>query len=360
MTWTGQAMKRHPKSRRVRTDFVIHLCHKLIHGAEKAKAVPKRPAKPPPPEPTVNAYKPKVDPAIEEDFMDNLLSGLDTVARAPAPAARTSRKRKQSLDSDDLNSYRDYGGFHGSDASSDGGAYTDDIAPFSPAKRAKTARGRAGPVRPAFKAESSSPPPVASRDEDDYTTGDFDFGGIDDEALANFQIDPAKVKLEEEDIDMGDFSLDGPKPKPKPKPAPAPVPAPAVTLRDSKPIIAAATTATKKPDSAQSWLNVHASLPIAETDSLESNRSGATGSTDAKTFEDDGSFRFYWLDYYEADGNVHFIGKCVDRAAKGATSKWLSCCVTVKGLERNLFVLPRETNLESEYIVSIFRPCDWY
>jgi DNA polymerase alpha subunit A len=56
-----------------------------------------------------------------------------------------------------------------------------------------------------------------------------------------------------------------------------------------------------------------------------------------KAFEEDGSLRFYWLDYVENNGAVNLFGKVFDKETK----KYVSCCVTVNGIERNLFILPR-------------------
>ncbi|KAH7105955.1 DNA polymerase family B-domain-containing protein [Auriculariales sp. MPI-PUGE-AT-0066] len=297
---------------------------------EKAKAVPKRAAKPAPPEPTISAYKPKADPTEEADFMESLLSGLETSARQPAPkpATRVSRKRKQSADADDFTSYRDYSGFPSSDAASDGG-YTDDAAPFSPAKRAKTARSRAPQAR---SRAIDVPPPEAETEAPDYTNdvpdylddgatggGDLDTMDFDDEMLANFDI--SAVKKEEEDVRMDDLVPTRPTPK-------------------SRPI--------KSEGGPPAWLNIHASIPLAETDSLGTGLANDSATTDIKAFEDDGSFRFYWLDQHEADGNIHLIGKCINKAAKNPNARWISCCVTVKGLQRNLYVLKRETSLSED------------
>ena len=60
--------------------------------------------------------------------------------------------------------------------------------------------------------------------------------------------------------------------------------------------------------------------------------------------EPDGSLRFFWLDYLELDGSIYFTGKLRDKV----TGAWLSCCVTVEGLQRNLFALPREKIVEQD------------
>ena len=49
------------------------------------------------------------------------------------------------------------------------------------------------------------------------------------------------------------------------------------------------------------------------------------------------TLRMYWLDYLETNGVVHLIGKALDKLS----GKYISCCVSIHGIERNLFVLPR-------------------
>jgi len=60
--------------------------------------------------------------------------------------------------------------------------------------------------------------------------------------------------------------------------------------------------------------------------------------------EEDGSFKMYWLDAFEdaqaAPGTVFLIGRVKPKESQG-TSKFVSCCVTVKNVPRNLFFLPR-------------------
>jgi DNA polymerase alpha subunit A len=75
-----------------------------------------------------------------------------------------------------------------------------------------------------------------------------------------------------------------------------------------------------------SWLSVY--------DSLTSSSAHASTTS---TLESDGSFRFFWLDHLEHEGVLYFIGKTLDRG----TNAYVSCCVTVENLQRNLFVLPR-------------------
>ena len=107
----------------------------------------------------------------------------------------------------------------------------------------------------------------------------------------------------------------------------------------------------KKLDENPSWLSVYDSLTVATDKSF-----GPAASTSAATrtpapsntsvLEEDGSLRFYWLDYLEHEGKLYFIGKTQDKKTK----TWVSICVTVENLERNLFVLPRERQMdEDEY-----------
>jgi DNA polymerase alpha subunit A len=53
--------------------------------------------------------------------------------------------------------------------------------------------------------------------------------------------------------------------------------------------------------------------------------------------EEDGSLRIFWLDHMEQDGVIHLVGKVVDRAS----GKFVSACLSVQGIKRNLFVKPR-------------------
>ena len=103
----------------------------------------------------------------------------------------------------------------------------------------------------------------------------------------------------------------------------------------------------KKIDAAPTWLSVYDSLSVATDDTLgplSSNAARTANSSNHSVLEEDGSLRFFWLDYLEHDGRLYFIGKAQDKQ----TSAWLSCCVVVENLKRNLFVLPRERRVEED------------
>lgn len=108
--------------------------------------------------------------------------------------------------------------------------------------------------------------------------------------------------------------------------------------------------ATKKgePDVKPAWLSVYDSLAVETEDTLgplaKGNTTKTSTSSNISALEPDGSLRFFWLDYLELDGKLYFIGKLKDKVSGG----WISCCVTVEGMERNLFVLPREKRVEMD------------
>jgi len=70
-----------------------------------------------------------------------------------------------------------------------------------------------------------------------------------------------------------------------------------------------------------------------------------TGGKDGVPALEDGALHLYWLDAFEdpynAPGTVYLFGKVRSDDATGFSS----CAVVLKGLERNVFVLPRERHL---------------
>ncbi|RUS21275.1 DNA polymerase family B-domain-containing protein [Endogone sp. FLAS-F59071] len=73
---------------------------------------------------------------------------------------------------------------------------------------------------------------------------------------------------------------------------------------------------------------------------------GIGAAAEMKVLEEDGSLRIWWLDAYERQGVVYMFGKVFDRVTKA----YVSCCVTINGIERNLFVLPRAKKMEKDNI----------
>lgn len=94
------------------------------------------------------------------------------------------------------------------------------------------------------------------------------------------------------------------------------------------------------------WLSVYDSLSVNKDDTLGPLKSAAASvnTSNISALEPDGSLRFFWLDYLEHEGKLYFIGKLKDKAS----GSWVSCCVTVENLERNLFVLPRERKIDED------------
>jgi len=115
------------------------------------------------------------------------------------------------------------------------------------------------------------------------------------------------------------------------------------TISDKK---SAATKQTKtEEDVKPAWLSVYDNLNI-ESKEIPGATSSLTSSNlaDISAMEEDGSFRFFWLDYLELEGKIYFIGKLRDK--KSGT--WISCCVTVENMQRNLFCLPRGKRVEQD------------
>lgn len=280
-----------------------------------------KPVPPPPVAATFNDYRPKPKVADEEDFMASLLGNLDNVA--PDTYTR-SRKRKPreaspppvSSDDDRFTSYRRNGDPY-ADTSSDGPL--DDLSEphsdtFDVSSPFKKPRVESVGVTPAvqklhkFKMDVGSDDFAPYNDSfDDINMDDF---AADDEEL-KAELGAKALKMEVEDVKLSEIG--------------------ATAKLDNRSIPA-------KKEEAPSWLNVHAALTVTSDDTLGTSSPSTVKTSNISALEDDDSLRFFWLDYLEQDGKVFFIGKLKDKAS----GSWVSCCVTVENLERNLFVLPRE------------------
>lgn len=71
------------------------------------------------------------------------------------------------------------------------------------------------------------------------------------------------------------------------------------------------------------------------------------------------TLRMFWLDYYERESrtgdikstDLYLIGKVWDReGGNDKRGQWVSCCLEVRGLQRNLFVCPRQTSFGKSWL----------
>ncbi|KAF7356957.1 DNA polymerase [Mycena venus] len=95
----------------------------------------------------------------------------------------------------------------------------------------------------------------------------------------------------------------------------------------------------KDEDAPPAWLSVYDSLTVSAPEDVLGpiSSSSSTQSTTVSALEPDGSLRFFWLEYLENEGRLYFVGKLKDKV----TNAWVSCCITVENMQRNVFVLPR-------------------
>ncbi|KAF5385769.1 hypothetical protein D9615_002206 [Tricholomella constricta] len=294
--------------------------------ADTQKAKPRRRAPSPSAAPSISAYRPKVSAEEENDFMNSLLGAMDTATTsASAITSKVSRKRKPSPE-DDFTDHSSPTSYNPRsyrrrpspvDTSSDGPL--DDGMPeppsddfyMSPKKKVRIASS--GATTPAITRLAQLEVNSDYDPSSDMSFDDLDmdaFMDVDDE---DFETKPS-VKVEPREVKLGRQPKAGP----------------SVDL-DCKP----------------SWLSVYDALTVAEPDTLGPlNSTSASSSSPNKVsvLEPDGSLRFFWLDYLEQEGKLYFVGKLKDKVS-GA---WLSCCVTIEGIQRNLFVLPREKRVEAD------------
>jgi hypothetical protein len=102
---------------------------------------------------------------------------------------------------------------------------------------------------------------------------------------------------------------------------------------------------------------IHRTAKVDNTEEwMTSNMDEMTGVDDADVahvqegspIRTDGSMLMYWLDAYEdswnSPGDIYLFGRALLPDGKSTTS----CCVKVNGVERNVFVLPREYSRDDE------------
>ncbi|KAG0046869.1 DNA-directed DNA polymerase alpha catalytic subunit pol1 [Gryganskiella cystojenkinii] len=96
-------------------------------------------------------------------------------------------------------------------------------------------------------------------------------------------------------------------------------------------------------DDNQNWMTVDDNLnqTYAET---KTETDSPTDVQESNIKEEDGTLRMYWLDACEVRGVVYLFGKVLQRS----TDTYVSCCVVVQNLERNLYVLPRTHRMDKQ------------
>lgn len=196
---------------------------------------------------------------------------------------------------------------------------TSDDLPFSPSKKAKFKDDRASVVTPAAGR-------LSKMALDSSTAAETISDSLGDIA---FDTDDMFMDVDAEHLSLGN-----------------------VTIKQEEDLVAPPPVAENKSNNIMkeekdhkeselpSWLGVHTALTVID-DVIGTSGSKTSKSVNTQVLEEDGSLHFYWLDYLENDGKVYFIGKVIDKETNG----YVSCCVTVEGIERNLFVLPRQQHL---------------
>jgi DNA polymerase alpha subunit A len=268
---------------------------------------------------TTSAYRRVVAPEKEADFMSSIFSALDANMDLPQPKTTRPqqwRKRKSSpvLDtSSDFETHAmDLGPGSGSNWISHGNSEpsSDAIIGRSPTRQSKRARVQIDTDIQVAREVSMLKVEASENDDEFDDIEPMDLGVLDD---MNVDEPPVQAKLEP------------------------------VKPTYSRP----AETAKKDEKATPAWLELHSkllsnSLSADVEDTLGNSNSTIPGSTMVDALEEDGSLHFFWLDYIEIDGRLYFTGKVLNKGASEKENKYVSCCVKVEGIERNLYIMPRD------------------
>ncbi|ORZ15507.1 DNA polymerase family B-domain-containing protein [Lobosporangium transversale] len=95
-------------------------------------------------------------------------------------------------------------------------------------------------------------------------------------------------------------------------------------------------------DNRQDWMTVNDTLNQYTEPKAEAN-DNAADIQETNLKEEDGTLRMYWIDACEVKGVVYLFGKVLQKA----TNTFISCCVVVQNMERNLYVLPRQRRVDA-------------
>ncbi|TIB11245.1 hypothetical protein E3P89_02421 [Wallemia ichthyophaga] len=265
------------------------------------------------PSPQMSSYRKQVPETQADDFMSNLLSGLDdsstsnTLNHPPRRQAIPKSNLFAKHRSHDENP--GYSSQSNNPVSSSDPPYSSDLDLAPPSSNSTHLR------RKFDENASISSSPTKKLRNHPPSSSDNDFDPFEDNSSVKNE-----VKIEPDGINSLDSVDDTKKPS--------------IDIPNN--------TAPK------AWLsvldNIAPSPPPSPKpdDHVDFKREGSA--TDSPLYDDEGCVRFYWLDYIEDFGRVILFGKAFDPDA----NKWQSTSVSIEGIQRNLFVTPRPFKLDDD------------
>ncbi|OJD39879.1 dna polymerase alpha catalytic subunit [Diplodia corticola] len=197
---------------------------------------------------------------------------------------------------------------------------------------------------------ADTPPAASALDEDNYIPPAEDDAMMSDPPLPSSPVTKAverkfsmvNVKAEDEDDDLMEVeqavrhagirtagvNMAGSRPAPK------------IKKQDSYPTPAGSSPPRPSQDTAinpAAWNDILQNQNIQSSPAVENSyTAGKLKSENA--LEDDGSLRFFWLDYTEINGNLFLFGKVKDKS----TGNFVSAFAKIDNILRKLYFLPRE------------------
>jgi DNA polymerase alpha subunit A len=284
--------------------------------------------------------------------MANLLGDLDSAPSAPLPIYDLPSKKRKS----DLTSYRDSPIGPSSDGISKGSETGPSSGPLAPSSDPTWADD--------LHASRENKKPRKSEDVFDINPmDDFDFDNFsndwgDDVQMADAQQSNGKAKVEVNDDDIFTQPLLPRDTNSRTTSTTRRALVNSASIKPSNPVVAPISDTKsqvngedKKPKG-MDWQEAAAKIAIVSTSSdpieelpplpaaAKRNVASASAqplpsSSKVDALDASGTLRFFWLDYLEVNGILHLFGKVWDKSS----ARHVSCCVTVEGIERNLYVL---------------------
>jgi DNA polymerase alpha subunit A len=149
------------------------------------------------------------------------------------------------------------------------------------------------------------------------------------------------IKIEEDDDDdlmeavqvtshtttSASVNISGKRPPPKIKKEAYPSPASSSPTRPSAPAV-----------DPTAWNRVTDQLNVLSSPQAPQGTSSAGKLKPQNALEEDGSLRFFWIDYTEINGSLCLFGKVKDKSS----GNFVSCFVKIDNISRKLYFLPRE------------------